>query len=194
MGLDYSARVVPYLGELEAGDGFVIDERPNGVLVVVIDVLGHGEQAAVLAREIERFIQHSRDWPVAGLITALHQHLKGTLGAAATMVFFDTRAWVAEGVGVGNTLMRQVWPKTRSFPAKSGVIGEMLPNLLPFQCSFQPGDMFVFTSDGISENLDEEAVSAAAIISCDAVVGLLFERYAKEFDDATALAIRFRDE
>lgn len=194
MGFSYSSRAVPYFGELETGDGFFIQEFSDDLLVVIIDALGHGSKASKLAREIEGFLEGNGCEDVEWLITELHRVFLGSVGAAITMVFFDATRKSAYGIGVGNTLVRQLVNEKRSFPAQPGIVGEMLPTLHPFQFNFSDGDVFVFTTDGIKENISAECFSNAHNESVELLSSKFIESFSKPYDDATAIAVRYSDE
>ncbi|WP_019275304.1 SpoIIE family protein phosphatase [Vibrio coralliilyticus] len=194
MGFAYSSRTVPYFGELETGDGFFIQEFSDDLLVVIIDALGHGSKAAKLARDIEGFLEGHGCEDVEWLITEIHRSFLGSIGAAITIVFFDAGSKSAYGVGIGNTLVRQIANEKRSFPAQPGIVGELLPTLHPFQFAFADGDVFMFTTDGIKENINFELLPNANNETVEYLSSKFIETFSKPYDDATAIAVRYTDE
>ncbi|MCG9681254.1 serine/threonine-protein phosphatase [Vibrio sp. Isolate23] len=193
MGFSYSSRAVPYFGELETGDGFFIQEFSEALLVVIIDALGHGSKAAKLAREIEHFLEEHGCEDVEWLMTELHRVFLGSIGAAVTIVFFDAIHKSANGIGIGNTLVRQLASEKRSFPAQPGIVGEMLPTLRPFQFTFADGDVFMFTTDGIKENINGDLLPNANYETVESLSSKFIESFSKPYDDATAIAVRYTD-
>ncbi|WP_367989592.1 SpoIIE family protein phosphatase [Vibrio sp. NTOU-M3] len=193
MGFEYCVRVVPYFGELEAGDGVVVWEVPQGLLVVVIDVLGHGQNAAQLARQMEYYIQDKASMDIEWLMSQLHKYFIGSIGAAATMVFFNRETMTFKGVGIGNTLLRRCAEPMKSFHAQPGVVGELLPTLRPFSSPFSSSESYLFTTDGIKENLDFDQLRGACHGSLSHLAAFLIDNFSKRHDDATVIAVRYHD-
>ncbi len=55
--LDYGSFGRPCFGERVSGDNAIIEERNGFVLLGIIDVLGHGQDANVISVEIEKFLR-----------------------------------------------------------------------------------------------------------------------------------------
>ncbi len=73
---------VPFPGQEVSGDAYFIKHTPEGVLLIVIDALGHGpeaHEAALLALEI---IENNWAEPLLDLVMRCHQGLRHSRGAA----------------------------------------------------------------------------------------------------------------
>ena len=191
MGFQYSVKCVPYRDEPEAGDGFHICELENGLLVTIIDVLGHGVKAAQLARQIEEFLNDFASADIDWTMRQTHQFLVGSLGAAMTIVFFEPTKLKGYGLGVGNTLIRHLGDKATSFHAQAGVVGETLPNLRQFEFEFSEDSTFLLTTDGVKENISQAELDHANGKALDYISSYFIESFSKPFDDATAIVVRF---
>ncbi|EEW09870.1 hypothetical protein [Vibrio mimicus] len=77
MNFDIAVRQVPYFGEPEAGDGYMVYQNEDDLLVVIIDALGHGPNAADLARAMERFLNEKANFDLTWLMQSLHEHFMG---------------------------------------------------------------------------------------------------------------------
>lgn len=194
MGFSYYHRVEPYLGEIESGDGLVIQQSDEDLLVVIIDVLGHGAKAAKLARQMESFIECNLTFDLLWLMTKLHTQFLGHQGAAVTMVYFDGETKKIKGVGVGNTLVRKCGMPWHSFHSQPGIVGELLPTLRCFEGKFVSGDVFLFTTDGIKENIDAHECAPVQYQSLQLFSNYLFEHFSKQYDDSTVIVVRYDDE
>ncbi|WP_161624295.1 SpoIIE family protein phosphatase [Aeromonas diversa] len=191
MSVQVAMRQTPCFGEVSSGDGVVVVTRAHGALIVVIDVLGHGEVAALLAREMEGFIKGCPAASVAGLMEMVHQHFKGELGAAITMLSIDLERRQFQVVGVGNVMLRKHrLGKWFSFYAQSGVVCEMIPTLVPLEGSVEEHDLFIVTSDGIRENIPLEEEHSLSCWSPSQIAGYMMEHFAKHHDDATVVVAR----
>lgn len=191
MGFQYSVKCVPYRDEPEAGDGFHICKLENGLLVTIIDVLGHGEKAAQLARKIETFLDDIGSADIDWTMRQAHEFLTGTIGAAMTMVFFDSAKLKGYGLGVGNTLIRHLGDKGMSFHAQAGIVGETLPNLRHFEFEFSDDSTFLLTTDGVKENISQTELEHANGKAVDYISSYFIESFSKPFDDATVIVVRF---
>ncbi len=107
MGFDFVTVNDPCSGEYVSGDGAVIHEFEHGLLVVIIDVLGHGEKAAKTARAMESYIKELCSSDIVWLMEKVHEHFLTSQGAAMTMVYFDRLTHQLNGVAIGNTLLRR---------------------------------------------------------------------------------------
>lgn len=191
MSVQIAMRQAPCFGESVSGDGVVILDREQTVLIVIIDVLGHGKTAAHLAREMESFIKTCPVAPVAGLMEMIHVHFKGTQGAAITMLNIDRPSRRFQVVGVGNVMLRkQEGEKWVSFHAQSGIVCEMIPTLRTQEGILDPQTLFIITSDGIRENIPLEEEPSLFMQSPSYIASYMMEHFAKYHDDATVVVIR----
>lgn len=191
MGFEYSVYCVPYQGELEAGDGYYVHKFEDDLIVAIIDVLGHGPKAASLARIIEAELEEIACRDIKWMVTHLHQALAGSLGAALTIVYFDHKSRRATGLGIGNTLVRQLGQNYRSFAAQAGIVGELLPTLRPFEFDFSHDETYLFTTDGVKENIDRTELEFANSKALDYLSAFFVRSFSKPFDDATAIVVRY---
>jgi len=79
----------PCQGERVSGDAVVIHSLEQGLFVAIVDVLGHGTEANELTHVIEAYLNRYYSRDVSGVIERLHQHLKGTRGAAVGLCAID---------------------------------------------------------------------------------------------------------
>ncbi|MBW3695020.1 serine/threonine protein phosphatase [Vibrio sp. T187] len=194
MGFSHYHRIEPYLGEVESGDGLVIQQSDKDLLVVIIDVLGHGSKAAKLARKMENFIEGNLTFDLLWLMTKLHKKFLEYQGAAVTMVYFNGETKKIKGVGVGNTLVRKCGMPWQSFHSQPGIVGELLPTLRCFEGRFVSGDVFLFTTDGIKENIDAHECESVQYQSLQSFSNYLFDNFSKQYDDSTVIVVRYDDE
>ncbi|MGF1753789.1 SpoIIE family protein phosphatase [Vibrio makurazakiensis] len=194
MGFRHYSRIEPYTGEVVSGDGFVVLENNSDLLVTIIDVLGHGEKAAKLAREMEIFIKDNFSFDILWLMSELHLQFIERQGAAVTMVYFCRKTMTIKGLGVGNTLVRKCGEPWQSFHAQPGIVGELLPHLRCFTSPFKSGDVFLFTTDGIKENINSEECLSVQYQSLQIFTHYLFDNFSKQYDDSTVIVVRYDDE
>lgn len=175
--------VKPRVGETECGDTVVVRRVEGGLLVALIDALGHGPKAAAIARTSAAVVKEVPDGAnVAEIIGLLHSKLAGTRGAAALLLAVTARTLSA--CSVGNIALRTQTGRL-PFVLTPGVLGVRLRN--PKVCSGAfTTERIVLFSDGISGRFDLDAARAR---SPEELVLGLFENHRHDHDDATALCL-----
>lgn len=183
------------LADEESGDAHVVAPFEGGVLVGVIDGLGHGYEAALASREAVHILAEHPGAPVTELVARCHEGLRKTRGAVLSLASFVAVASTMTWVGVGNVdaiLVRGRSPWTRSkegITARGGVVGYQIPPLSPRTLPVAPGDRLILASDGIRgdfvENLPFEG-------SPNAWAEAILHSHGKRTDDALVLVAEYR--
>src|SRR5437899_5814393 len=78
-------------GEQESGDLHLIKPVGTGVLVSVVDGLGHGAEAAAAARAVVAALNRHAQESVLPLLQRCHQALAGTRGVVVSVALFEDR-------------------------------------------------------------------------------------------------------
>ncbi|MFZ6693085.1 ATP-binding protein [Undibacterium sp. SXout20W] len=189
-GIDYAMVSRPCFGEVVSGDGTICHRLPNGILIGIIDILGHGQEAHELARFSEKWFEQHRSSDVAGVMQALHLALKGSRGSALTLAYVSQHQITV--AGVGNTILYCVGEQVTSFVAQPGIVGSNFPRLRPVTASIHPGNMLILTTDGISEHIDSSQLISRSRLTTRQLVNGLLNDYGKMYDDATCMAMRYQ--
>ncbi len=150
--------------QTECGDAFTIQPIAAGFLVVVIDGLGHGRDAARASRRAVDAIRESENRTLRDIMRGCHQALVGTRGAAISMAQLDLPGERLEWLGVGNVegvVLNPVNYHTASWRSETlvvrgGVVGYDLPHLQTAQIPFALGAVLAFATDGIKEGFSGE--------------------------------------
>lgn len=148
-----ATRALP--GECESGDRPVVQPFPGGVLVGVVDGLGHGEEAAAAARITTAILARCAREAPASLVRRCHEALTDTRGVVMSIAAFSARASAMTWLGVGNVEGVLVRTNDGAAPARErlllrgGVVGYQLPELRASVVSVARGDTLVFATDGI---------------------------------------------
>lgn len=173
---------VPREGETENGDAALVRRAGEGVLIAVVDALGHGAHAAKAAKvALEWLAEAPLGRGIRPVIDGMHERLRGTRGAAAMLLLLSRDR--LEGCGVGNVGLRAY---NAQVPAMltPGVLGATLNRLRIFQATVGAQTRMILYSDGISSRFDDEGKKGApALATCQAIMA----RYRKPHDDATVL-------
>jgi negative regulator of sigma-B (phosphoserine phosphatase) len=187
-----SWRALP--GERECGDLHIVSPFATGVLIAVVDGLGHGPEAAAAARIAGSVLQAHAGEQVAPLVTRCHQALRKTRGAvlslASISIVDSLMSWTAVGNVEGSLFYtsRGVPPSREIAPARSGVVGYQLPALRVTAYPVSVGDTLVFVTDGIKDGFGYETLRGR---SPQEAAGEILKKFGKDTDDALVLVARW---
>lgn len=173
---------LPKQGETVSGDTVVTRESEGTILLAVIDALGHGPLAAVVAdRGREFLLSVPLTHTARSLMEGLHDALRGSRGAAAMCCL--VRGARLEGCGVGNVEMRSAVSRI-PVVLTPGIVGVRHQTLRVFEGRLVTGARLLMFSDGVSPRMDVDPYQELPTQgACEA----LMERYRRSHDDATLL-------
>lgn len=148
-----AGRALP--GQVRSGDLHVVKEFPRGVLVALVDGLGHGEDAAEAAGLAATMLEEHAEEPVEALVRRCNEELRGTRGVAMSLVSLNAPGLTMSCLGVGNVecvLIRGRGHATtarESVMLRGGVVGYSLPQLRASVFPYSRGDTLIFATDGV---------------------------------------------
>src|SRR5882762_163907 len=100
--IEWGVATLALPGEAQSGDLHLVQPAGTGVLVAVVDGLGHGVEAATAAQAaVAALERHASESPVA-LIERCHRALHGTRGAVMSVAVLGRSDASMTWVGVGN--------------------------------------------------------------------------------------------
>jgi serine/threonine protein phosphatase PrpC len=173
-------------GEVVCGDGWFADETDDGLLVCVVDGLGHGPKAGEAS---DAFIASVRANPARSLesmMSAASQDLVGSRGAAAGLLRFDAARRRVEFTGVGNIEVFSVADTPIRPVCAPGIVGAHIRKLLPFDYELSDRALVAIFSDGISSHLH---LADYTHLEPQALAEALLAEHGKAHDDATCVVI-----
>jgi phosphoserine phosphatase RsbX len=186
--------VRPHEGETLSGDVVLTQQEDAGVLVAVIDVLGHGREANEVGVRLRSALSH---WVHAaaspepeGVMALLHETAQGTRGAVAAVAWLDAASlegWVA---GVGNVRCRIFGAATKSVEFGDGVLGQRVRSPRPQALSLKPADVLVLFSDGVISRFGLENYPSLGLDPASTIALNVVRRFGKGLDDASCAVIR----
>lgn len=182
MTLRVAHRIRPCAGETVSGDAAVVRTVGEHTLLAVVDVLGHGTEAAEAAGVAAQCLRGAEE---LGCVKALLADVDGVLrvrrGAAALVCVLHGRQ--VESAGVGNVQMRVLGSSFRAV-CTPGILGRRTRRLRVFRGELDPGARLVMFSDGIDMRFPDA-------LACDgdpeAVCTHILDQYGRSNDDATVL-------
>lgn len=181
-------------GENESGDLHIVRSFEDGVLVGVVDGLGHGEEAAAAGRAALEVLAESPENGVISLVKRCHDRLRPTRGVVLSLASFKVKEKMMTWIGVGNVegvLLRcdpKATPRRESLLLRNGVVGDSLPRLSASIIPVMPGDMLIFATDGIRSDF---LAYVNPSDSPERIASRVFAECARNTDDALVLVTRF---
>ncbi len=187
-----ASRTLP--GESVSGDLHLVYESDAGVLVGVVDALGHGSEAgAAAAIAVATLSSHAHE-PLPSLVQRCHQELIGTRGVVMSLAWFGRSDRSVTWLGVGDVEGQIIFGDPNLQPSKSalvtrgGIVGDRLPATRPWVIPVSAGDLLIFSTDGIrSGYVNGVAPSGPPQRIADHIL----DRFGKTTDDALVLVARY---
>jgi phosphoserine phosphatase RsbX len=181
-------------GQRESGDRHVVVPFLGGVLLAVVDGLGHGEGAATAAKRAIDVVQNHPQETLINLVRLCHQTLIGTRGVVMSLASFNrvdnTMIWLGIGNVQGILLHRDVSGKEirEMLTLRGGVLGDYLPNLYAGMLPVTRGDTLIFATDGIHNDFADRLSTSDNV---QRTAGDILTHFAKGTDDGLVLVARY---
>ena len=181
-------------GQTESGDLHLVKPVKDGVLIAVLDGLGHGEEAAVAARLAVSTLERYADEPPLSLLQRCHVALKGSRGVVMSIARFDASRGTMTWLGVGNVegvLHHADWSERSgraSLVTRGGIVGGEIPAVQAAVIPVQASDVLVFATDGIGTGF---LADVSAREEPQRLADQILARYGKGTDDALVLVAKY---
>lgn len=178
----------------ESGDLHVVAPRKGGVLVAVIDGLGHGSEAAHAARETAAALLASAQEPLDELVIRCHAAIRRTRGVAMSLAAFTVDGSSMTWLGVGNVdgaLLRADCSgskRNEALATRGGVVGYKLPRLHATVVQLDAGDLLLLATDGIKQGYH---VGIRVVDDVQRTADAILASHARGDDDALVLVARY---
>jgi hypothetical protein len=179
-------------GESVSGDAWAFKTDGDVASVLLADGLGHGPQAAEAADLAATFFKTSSGHP-SQVLTAAHDALRSTRGAAVAIARLDVSARVIAFSGAGNIAGRLVSGiEDRSMLSQHGTVGVQIRKLKDIEYAWTDHACLVLHSDGIVTRWTTG--TAPGLLQCDVgvIAAWLLCHHSRGRDDATVVVVRAR--
>jgi serine phosphatase RsbU (regulator of sigma subunit) len=192
--IEWSLASCALTGQAVSGDLHLVVPWRHGVLLAVVDGLGHGEEATAAAQAALDVLERHAGEPVTALVQQCHRALSRTRGAVMTLASIDCRMGSASVIGVGNVeaMLLRADPaglrRRETALLRGGVVGYKLPPLHADTWPIAPGDVLVFATDGLRADFADGLNPADAVPD---LVEKIMTRSRRGTDDALVLVGKF---
>jgi len=188
---EWAAYNRPCLGERVSGDVVITVAMEVKLLVVLIDVLGHGVEAHSLATEMADYVSKHPVAVPSTMIENLHKAFKGSRGAAAGCAVLDARSHDVSFAGVGNPSFRILSSsQSVTLPVSAGIIGREIRTPKDHSAQLLAKDLLIAHSDGVAESFQVADYPQIFSHGVHSIVRSVVRRFGKDYDDATCLVVR----
>jgi serine phosphatase RsbU (regulator of sigma subunit) len=177
-----------------SGDLYLVAPHPRGLLIGVVDGLGHGHEAAAAAATALTTLERAPHQPVLQLIELCHEVLRSTRSVVMSLASLDKYDQMMSWIAVGNVkgfLLRagKSSPALREYILmRGGIVGHRLPPLQVGTVPIGPSDLLIFPTDGIGSGFEG---SVNPFAPPQAVADAILPRYGVPTDDALVLVGRW---
>ena len=192
--LEWGVATFALAGASLSGDRHVVLPTPKGVLVGVVDGLGHGQEAAAAADIAVATLCHHAEEALIGVFQQCHARLRRTRGVVMSLASFTRAHGTMTWMGIGNVAglvcraRATGGPRYSSLLLRGGVVGSHLPPLYATSLPVMPGDTLMFATDGIRSDYAEGLRTAGRP---QQIADSMLARYSKGSDDALVLIARY---
>lgn len=188
---DLGAVVVAKPGETACGDAWHHHDAPGARIVMVVDGLGHGVEAAIAANAAVTRFQQCRDDSPAGALQALHLAMRPTRGGAVAIARVDRDSGAVAFAGLGNIAACAVGAagQVRRMVSLNGTAGHNARKIQAFDYACGEG-LLIMHSDGIGTGWDFARYPGLWRMPPTLVAGVLYRDHARGRDDAAVVVSR----
>lgn len=190
-GFQVAGVALPTRRERACGDAWAEAHRAAEAALLVVDGLGHGEEAARAAgAAVDAFRDHPWLTP-ADQLRSLHEALFHTRGAAAAVARLDARAGTLVFAGIGNVAGWVVGGHgTRHTVSSHGIVGHQVRKIREFTYPFGHGTFLVLHTDGVTDRFDLGAYPGLARSHPLLMAATLVRDFRRPADDACVVVAR----
>jgi anti-sigma regulatory factor (Ser/Thr protein kinase) len=183
------AVVAPAPGEQECGDAWSTWSAGELRSIFICDGLGHGPDAARASRVAIETFRRTAERSTTEVVTAVHEALRGTRGAAVAVAELDQRNSTLQYCGLGNISATLVAPagEETHLVSLSGVAGHVMRRLRPFTYQWSRGSLLVMHTDGIGTRWSLGKYAGLIGRRPEVIAGVLYRDSKRGRDDATVV-------
>jgi anti-sigma regulatory factor (Ser/Thr protein kinase) len=164
-------------------------DGPN-LSALVIDGLGHGEDAERAARAGEQAFALAPFASPVWLLEDIHQAMLGTRGGALAIAQFNGHLDTLTFTGIGNIGACLIAPdKSRGMASHPGIVGGQYRKAQPFEYAHVNGQLLIMYSDGLQSRWNLQDYPGLVHRHPAVIAAVLHRDFCRGRDDATVLVV-----
>lgn len=178
-------------GEPVCGDGWTLEQGGGRTILMVIDGLGHGVEAAAAARTALAAAHKNAKLDAPNLLEAVHDALRPTRGGAGLVLALQPESELCTACGIGNIAASiHGTGKVRSMVSHNGILGHQVRKMQAFDYPFPRGALLIAYSDGLTSHWDLSAYPGLEARHPAIVAAALHRDFDRGRDDVTVVVVR----
>ena len=160
------------------------------ISALVIDGLGHGEDAERAARAGEKTFALAPFTTPVMLLEDIHRDMIGTRGGALAIAQFDGDVDALKFVGIGNIGACLIAPgKSRGLASHPGIVGGQYRKAQPFDYAQVNGQLLIMYSDGLQSRWNLQDYPGLVHRHPAVIAAILHRDFCRGRDDVTVVVI-----
>jgi anti-sigma regulatory factor (Ser/Thr protein kinase) len=180
-----------YPGQIVCGDQVLALPLEDGYLLAIVDATGHGPDAHKMAVILLTALKKIASRNLADIMNKLYELAQGTIGAALGLAFFDANKQTVHYAGIGNTSLVVFNDKKWRGVSRDGILGQRSPSFMEQSTPFNPGDMAIMFTDGLSETLANNEAIKLRFQDANTIAYRLVDVLGKTYDDASCIVLKW---
>lgn len=172
------------------GDTWQLRIKGTQISALVVDGLGHGEDAEFAALAGRKVFAATPFASPVELLQGMHQAMTGTRGGALAVAQFDGDAGRLRFTGIGNigaTLISA--DKPRGLTSHPGIVGGQYRKAQPFDYAHVNGNLLIMYSDGLQSRWNLLDYPGLMFRHPAVIAAVLHRDFSRGRDDATVLVV-----
>lgn len=189
--LRLSGIAIPLAGEKRCGDAWSFVSHPGRKLILLVDGLGHGTDAADAAAQAVSAFHKNVDRDPVDILGYIHDNLKATRGGVAAIAEILENENVLNYAGVGN-ISGVVFSgeSSRNLVSYNGTLGSVFPKVKAFQSEWHSDSCLIMHSDGITSRWDLSTYSGLLNKHPATIAGVLVRDFRRQRDDCSVVVLK----
>jgi anti-sigma regulatory factor (Ser/Thr protein kinase) len=183
-------------GEEICGDAWAMDQAETRSLILVVDGLGCGIDAAESANEAVRIFQKNRNLTPAKMISTIHDGIKHTRGAAVAVAEVNADHEFIRFAGVGNISGAILYSSgIRHLVSHNGTVGKKIRKIQEFTYPWPVKikdqlPLLIMHSDGLATHWDFNQYPGLSHRHPSLIAGVLYRDFKGGNDDVTVVVAK----
>lgn len=189
--LHIAGMALPQSGERFCGDAWAVHETPGRTMVLLVDGLGHGWEAAEAAQEAIATFRKYPELAPGEILRCVHDALKKTRGAVASIAEIRTEERTLTYAGVGNiSAVVLSGSASRSLVSHNGTLGVATSRIQEFRVEWPADAVLILHSDGLQSRWDLSAYAGLMVRHPAVIGGVLLRDFRRQRDDASVVIVK----
>jgi hypothetical protein len=175
------------------GDVAVILPTGSGLLLAIVDGLGHGTRAWEAASAAEAWLRDHASADVAAISAGVCERLRKTDGAAVGVCHVEHESGRVRYAGIGNTVLRTFGRQREGrLISRDGIAGRTSEPAKVYSAQADPGDLLLLYSDGVPSQFRISECPSLLGAEPGAAAREVVTRFGRDYDDAACIAARWQ--